>query len=667
MEFSKPSIFYYLFLLSIPVIIHLFNFRKHKKIFFSNIYFLRKIQTKSQSQNKIKKWLLLLNRLIIVSMIITAFAMPFLKQKNNIQEANKIGLYIDNSFSMSKIDENNTSLIEYAKNNAKKIVNTLTESNKILLITNDFEKKHQKWYSPKEVISLIDSISISANPNKLSTVIAKYNQNIDSNSVSHLYLLSDFQKILPVQLPNVSKKLSIKIGLLENSYNDSNISIDSCYLSKPFRKKNEIENLNIIITNHGSEEVITNAQLFINKQKKSTHSIEVPAKSTIIKTINYINPINTTTIHGQFIIDDPLIKFDNQIFFTYTTEEKIPVLNIYEDTTSHYLTNLFSDSIFDFKTYNINQIEYNLLDKFNLIILDELQSIPNSLASRLQQYVSGGNTIFIFPNKSSKIESYNQFFQTLNVDFLNKWVQSNREIELINYQHPLFQSVFSEEIDNINLPKIQGSFLVKKNISSQNRDILNFSDQSPFLSEYLFQSGHIFLAFSDLSSHNSNFPEHALFVPCLYNATLVNNQKNIYTTIASENIIEIKPMNTNDIIRLQKNKEVDVIGDVISPSLIRFSDAISKDGHYKLIINNTHYKSISFNYNRSESITNYWDKKEIQNLFGNKDVDFLKINNNLVPIDYNETNQKNNTSLFFIVLAIIFLIIELILLRRWKI
>ena len=237
MEFSNPSVFYYLLLLTIPIIIHLFNFRKHKKIFFSNTYFLKQIQTKSQSKNKIKQWLLLLNRMAIVGMIITAFAMPFLKKNHTLKKTNKIGLYIDNSFSMSKIDENSTSLIDYAKNNAKEIVNTLTESQKILIMTNDFEKKHQKWYSPKEAISLIDSINISGNPNQLNTIISKYNQKIDSNIVSHLYLLSDFQKKNPLQLPDFSQNLSIKIGLLENNYNDANISIDSCYLSTPFRKK----------------------------------------------------------------------------------------------------------------------------------------------------------------------------------------------------------------------------------------------------------------------------------------------------------------------------------------------------------------------------------------------------------------------------------------------
>ena len=114
----------------------------------------------------------------IVCMIITAFSLPFLKQNSNPHETKKVGLYVDNSFSMNKVDENNNSLLDYAKNNAKKIINNLIESQQVLIITNDFEKKHQKWYSAKEALSLIDSISISGNPNKLNTVIHKYDQNL---------------------------------------------------------------------------------------------------------------------------------------------------------------------------------------------------------------------------------------------------------------------------------------------------------------------------------------------------------------------------------------------------------------------------------------------------------------------------------------------------------
>ena len=101
MEFSQPNIFYYFFLLLIPIIIHLFNLRKHKKIYFSNIYFLQKIQTKSKAKQKIKRWVLLLNRLSIISSLILAFSLPFIANSPNEQPIKKIGIYLDNSFSMS--------------------------------------------------------------------------------------------------------------------------------------------------------------------------------------------------------------------------------------------------------------------------------------------------------------------------------------------------------------------------------------------------------------------------------------------------------------------------------------------------------------------------------------------------------------------------------------
>ena len=44
MIYQNPQILYALFALAIPIIIHLFNFRKHEKIYFSSIRFLEEIK-----------------------------------------------------------------------------------------------------------------------------------------------------------------------------------------------------------------------------------------------------------------------------------------------------------------------------------------------------------------------------------------------------------------------------------------------------------------------------------------------------------------------------------------------------------------------------------------------------------------------------------------------
>ena len=146
MEFSKPSIFYYFFLLIIPVLIHLFNFRKHKKIYFSSIYLLTEIIQRNKARHDIKRWMILLTRITSITLIILAFSLPYIRN-NELIESKKIGLYIDNSFSMERTDDKNIKLITQAKKNAKTIIHELGENQQVLILINNFDKKYQKWYS----------------------------------------------------------------------------------------------------------------------------------------------------------------------------------------------------------------------------------------------------------------------------------------------------------------------------------------------------------------------------------------------------------------------------------------------------------------------------------------------------------------------------------------
>ena len=101
MEFLNPSIFYYLFLLAIPVIIHLFNFRKHEKVSFSSTHFLKELVEKTKATYQIRRWIILMMRILAVSSIILAFTLPYIQNDKHEVNANKIALYVDNSFTKS--------------------------------------------------------------------------------------------------------------------------------------------------------------------------------------------------------------------------------------------------------------------------------------------------------------------------------------------------------------------------------------------------------------------------------------------------------------------------------------------------------------------------------------------------------------------------------------
>ena len=119
MAFEKPSILFCLFLLLIPILIHLFNLKKYKKIYFPNIDLLQKIKTEKKRISKIKNLLILISRLILMATLIIAFSKPYIPGKGYLKTPiEKISIYIDNSLSMSI--KNKNKLLEEAKKNLLK-------------------------------------------------------------------------------------------------------------------------------------------------------------------------------------------------------------------------------------------------------------------------------------------------------------------------------------------------------------------------------------------------------------------------------------------------------------------------------------------------------------------------------------------------------------------
>ncbi|MBL0031994.1 MAG: BatA domain-containing protein [Bacteroidetes bacterium] len=81
MQFIYPEFLFALSVLAIPIIIHLFNFRRFKKIYFTNVRFLKEIKQDTQSKSKLKHLLVLLSRLLALTFLVLAFAQPFIPAK----------------------------------------------------------------------------------------------------------------------------------------------------------------------------------------------------------------------------------------------------------------------------------------------------------------------------------------------------------------------------------------------------------------------------------------------------------------------------------------------------------------------------------------------------------------------------------------------------------
>ena len=159
MSFVYPNFLWALLLLLVPIIVHLFHFRRYKKVLFPNVRFLKNVQKQTQSIKKLRNFLVLLARLLALAFLVFAFAQPYIPIDNQeVSQSDEIvGIYIDNSFSMDN-DGKQGPLIEEAKSKARELIKSYLPTDRFLVNSNTSIGRLP--VNQKDAISLVDNIDI---------------------------------------------------------------------------------------------------------------------------------------------------------------------------------------------------------------------------------------------------------------------------------------------------------------------------------------------------------------------------------------------------------------------------------------------------------------------------------------------------------------------------
>ena len=197
MKFLFPEFLYALSAIAIPIIIHLFNFRKYKRIYYSDISLLKEIKIETKSKARVKHLLLLLSRILAIVFLVLAFSQPYIPIDDQIiKSGNKVvSIYIDNSFSTDAKGKNGY-LFQDEKEKALSIIEGYESIDRFHLATNDFKGHLQRIYSKEEIQNLIDDVELSPVTRNLSEIVLRQKDILNgAESLNkQAYLLSDFQQ-----------------------------------------------------------------------------------------------------------------------------------------------------------------------------------------------------------------------------------------------------------------------------------------------------------------------------------------------------------------------------------------------------------------------------------------------------------------------------------------
>jgi len=315
MEFVNPGVLYGLFAISIPIIIHLFNFRRFKKVYFTNVKFIQELKLETQKQSRLKHLLILLMRILAIAAIVIAFAQPFIPVSKSIikpHEKNAISVYIDNSFSL-QAESDKGIMLDKVKEKAVELVSVYKSSDVFQLLTNDFEGRHQRFVSKDEFTDLVEEVQISPVVKPIQEIVTRQEDIFKTNQFEKKtsYIISDFQKNIFSESLNFQDTALNVYFIPVTAINSDNLFIDSCWFEAPVKQVNQSVKLNVSISNSsGNNYEKIPVKLLINDQHKAVASFDIESYSSTIVELPYTN-YETGIQFGLLEITDYPISFEN--------------------------------------------------------------------------------------------------------------------------------------------------------------------------------------------------------------------------------------------------------------------------------------------------------------------------------------------------------------------
>lgn len=681
MVFVYPAFLWALTAVIIPIIIHLFNFRRYKKIYFSNVSFLKEIQLESQSKSRLKEILILISRILAICALVLAFAQPVYRDRHNtktVAGAKHIGIYIDNSFSMENVNKQGP-LLDNAKQIAKQIIESCGNTDRFYISTNLFEGKYQRLFSKEDALSIVDEIKSSSSSKKYSQLFSRQKEFLAGKTNTILYAISDLQKnTFNLHECEVDSAFNLNVIPVETSQ-INNVFIDSCWFDSPLQQKGAVQKLYIRIQNKSNKTIETaNLQLSINNKPLTIGNYSVEANAKTVVNLNYTEK-NEGFNYGLLKIEDYPIRFDDELFFCYNSKINVKTLliNGKDNETTGFFESLFAkDSLFSFSSVSENAIDYSVFKNTDLIILNECQQLSSGLSDELIKFSNNGGSIVVIPALKLNIETYNFFYKNLQLPQISETDTHSVKLNLPDYKNPFFEGVFEREEERIRLPQNTSYYIHQQTIGSSQTNIYTFQNGNFFLQKRKLNNANLFLFSSSLNGKQSNFSKHALFVPTFIRIA-VNSLKlqSLYYYLYNNTNVSIKQEQSvadNPPHLISENGKIDIIPEIriVNNYLQVFPDKELQDaGFYNLVWNNKIVSNLAFNHNRLESDLDFYTVQDFKNLLSEKNIKHIHI------IENTQTNIGKTIQLgydgiklwkWMLLLSLLFISIEICLIRFIK-
>lgn len=527
MLFSQPAFLWGLLALAIPVIVHLFNFRRYRKVYFSNVDRLSELHSEQRRRHTLKQWLVLAMRVLAVTFLVLAFAQPVLVpatgEKEIRQGSSAVSIYIDNSFSMENAGAEG-SLLDAARRKAREVAEAYSVGDRYQLITNDMAGSEMRWLNRDELYTALDEVEPSPAAPLMSAVATRQIDFMRQSALlnRHAYIISDFQQSTADldRLLTVREEVSdsnvlftlVPLGTVEAD----NLYVDSVTLDAPAYFVGGTVRVEVVLRNSGGRDAEkVPVKLLVDGRERAVTTVDIASDATAQTTLAF--PLDHAGwIDGSVVIEDYPVTFDDNYHFTFHVGDRIHVLQIDGDKPNENLRRLFAaDTSIEYQ--QARHLQHDLA-QYDFVILNESRSLASGEVQQLSQWVTEGGTLLAVPSVEG-VKDLNVLLASLHAPQLDRWVRRTVKSTAVDYGSALYRGVFVGRNEEMEMPTLQGHYTHDRSQCIK-QSVISLADGGDMLSITPSGEGRLYLFTTPLTGEYTDFVNQALFVPTLYNMAL---------------------------------------------------------------------------------------------------------------------------------------------------
>lgn len=685
MTFLNPIFLWASLAVLIPILVHLFNFRRPKRLAFSDISLVKEVKKSVVKRMRLRQWLLLAARILAILMLVAVFANPVWRAENtNVVVGNSsVAIVIDNSYSMKGGNDKGIYWVQ-AQEFAKEIIEAYSKNDEFLVMSSDDPKLHYNFAEQQVAVKEIRKLGIVQNSKGLVELLpmAKEVFANAANTSRVLYFISDFQKstVLPDSLMKLPLPEDVSYQLVPLTTRQlKNAFVAEHAITTQIIEKEKPVTLSLQLVNDSPEplkniglRVITNGE----DRPVATKDLE-PGEHLPVE-INLL-PKTSGWQSGYIQIDDQPIDFDNKRYFSYYVPFREKML-IVEEKTNPQLHLMFGGEVldqFDVKFISSREVGGENLNDYKSIMLVGLNEISTGLQEKLSSHLKDGRSILFFPGQEMNISSVNPFFQNLGLGTFGNKIEAKAGISAagVDLDHPVFEGVFSKKANRngrkFDSPTVYQYYEFRPANAVVQNTILRIDERNPVLLESKTESGLFYtFAFNPAESWTDMTIKTSGLALMVQLARMMNQTQRVEAVmdLGATSYLRIKTEG-KDVIQIKGNDELEATPEQFIQSgniVLKFDKLKLPEGNYDLVQEGKVLEKISFNVPDSESQLAASSAQEIRDLLEKTGNDGIKVTE-AARGSFAEEIKARAEGLplwkYFLVAALLFFLAEFLILR----